>query len=335
MQTHGLPPSLPEVQALVADHSPQAIAQLGTTLWYRYHNFDGWAAVAFDSIIRLLGQVPVHAVALFLREINDRLATGLESQIGKWMSSQSAQALVGTFGGPLNQDVVALLGELVDDGVLSAVGAMSLVAAPAWRSLLSEALSSTALGSKPFGTSNAPQLQALDTIVAFFAPLVTDQESHASSSDNLLPSTLARQQRALSRRAALYTQSSLPDLAHCISLLVIQQDLYGLTAQEERARTIGALTMQVINGPAFQVAASRDPQALATAMLDSPFVLGIPAIATYRPKLLAAVLLALKDGTTGGCDFERVRLFHALTRSLQQHRRVLFRPKIGTCSCPL
>ncbi|ORY57990.1 hypothetical protein BCR35DRAFT_309518 [Leucosporidium creatinivorum] len=302
-QAHGLPPGLPELQSLLVDSSPSAIAQLGTTLWYRYHSYDNWGIIAFDSAVQLLSAVSPNTIAVFLREINERLPTGLESQIGKWVKGLQVGVLVGTFGSKLGERLASLLGELVTEGVLSASGAVTGVLLPAWKSLLVEATSTTAAADTSESTDtpmfDPTLLQALETIASVFGSLLGDPTTHSSSSTTTLtPTLLITHQRSSSRRMSLYTHSSLADIGRCLALLVIQLELWTTSGHLERAHKTSALIQQVNACPSFQMAVARDPQTLATAMLDSEFVTSIPAITVYRPKLLAALLLTLKDGNT-------------------------------------
>lgn len=254
----------------------------------------------------------------FLREINERLPTGLESHIGKWMTNMPLANVVQTFGGALAEGVKNLMAELVNEGILSSSGAVSLVILPAWRALLVEA---TAPWSAP--TNLDPTLlQALETVSSIFSHLVgfTSSSDSPSSSPTVPsdPTSLLQLQRSLSRRSSLYSISSLPDIGIAISLLVIQQEVWNiLPDQQERVKTVGMLLTHIGAEPNFQMAVARDPQTLATAMLDSLFVKGIPALGSYRPKLLAALLLTLKDGNTGesGSRYECARATNADSHS--------------------
>ncbi|KAM0789234.1 hypothetical protein ACM66B_000077 [Microbotryomycetes sp. NB124-2] len=304
-QSQGLPSTLPEVQSLVVDHSPHAIAQLGTRLWYRYHNYESWGATAFESVVRLLAQVPLHSAEAFLREMNDRLAGGLEPQIGKWVSSLSCQALVIAFGGPISSSLTTLLADLTNDQTLSAPALLALVIVPAWKTLLCElvgvvVLSSVESKGKDHGPVDPVLLQSLDTFTTLFALLATDVDV-AATINVATPANLVCKQRSICRRAPLYSQHSLATMAQCLSLLVIHQDvLTNSTTLNplDQSRNVAMLTMSVMNCEWFQASIRKSPQDLAANMLDSPLVSSVPAIATFRPKLLAAVLLALKDGST-------------------------------------
>lgn len=225
-------------------------------------------------------------------------------QIAKWVKGLQVGVLVSTFGSALGARLASLLGDLVTEGVLSASGAVTMVLLPAWKSLLVEATSQAAT-STPASTDtpmlDPTLLQALETISSVFGALLGDPASHSSTSTNgtLTPSLLITRQRSSSRRMSLYTHSSLADIGRCIALLVVQLEVWTALRHAGRAHSTAALIQQVHACTSFQMAVARDPQTLATAMLDSDFVTSIPTIAVYRPKLLAALLLTLKDGNTG------------------------------------
>lgn len=330
---------MPELQSLIVDSSPQAIAQLGTTLWYRYHSYDSWGVVAFDSCVQLLTNVSPSTIASFLREINERLPMGLEMQIAKWIAAQQPQTLVSTFGGPLGPNLATLFGALVTGGVLSACGAVTKIIPPAWRTLLVEA-TSPAPSAVATPAADSPSafdptlLRALETVSTVFGSLVGSDDLAAGSTHlSNSPSSLIARQRASSRRMSLYTHASLADIGRCISLLVVQLELWTSAGQTERAKHTSTLIQHVNSCPPFQMAVARDPQTLATAMLDSPFITTIPAIAPFRPKLLAALLLTLKDGSTGE-GLRPFRLDSSTDAIIPSQPRppTLCRPRIGTSS---
>ncbi|KAK4057288.1 RNA polymerase II mediator complex subunit [Microbotryomycetes sp. JL221] len=340
----GLPSTLPEVQTLISDHSPQAITQLGTRLWYRYHNYESWGALAFESILRIHTQLPFSVIVAFLREINDRLAGGLEPQIGKWINSLSSATLVSTLATNGDRSIVSnLLIELVQDQTLSAVGVLTFVVMPSWKSLISELVVSTTAGDNSSRTIDNNVLLALDSVTNLFAFLTTDWDLNTtaqslinsaslySTTDHsgleamlniagdasvgfndattpattMTPAFLVRKQRSIARRASMFTNACLHDIAQCLSLLVIQQDLCSTLTRnatnatnDNRAQMAAMLTMRIMNCERFQTCVTKNPQGLATHMLDSQFVLSIPAVTSFRPKLLTAVLLVLKDGST-------------------------------------
>ncbi|KDE04123.1 hypothetical protein MVLG_05415 [Microbotryum lychnidis-dioicae p1A1 Lamole] len=306
-QQQSLPAGFPELQGLLIDSSPQAIAQLGTTLWYRYHAFENWAVIAIESGVQLLAGVSASTIVRFLREINERLPTGLEAQIGKWIAQMPSYSMIATFGAHLSSGVAILLLELVTGGILSPSALITLVILPVWRTLLNAASSPTSPvshASVQAPSLDANLLQALDTITHIFGSLIT-RFSHAfggpASTEDLsnTPAALLQRQRGDSRCASLFTQASLAELGKCVASLAVQQDFWTTLGQHERAQTTGMLLVHLNSWPAFQTAVVRDPQVFASAVLDTAAVGAAPlATNSHRPKLLAALLLTLKDSST-------------------------------------
>lgn len=286
-----------ELQTLVQDGSPQAVAQLATTLWYRYHSSENWGQVVFDNSIWMLSQVPVPTILCLLREINERLPTGLEPCIGRWMTGMSQSRICSTFGGPLAPALALLFGDLVLRHTLSAIGAVTVIILPSWSALLASATTPVATLSSPVPSDDkSVQLRGLETIAAIFGTLVGCDPSRDPSNS---PSELLLRQGAESRRTSLYVPSGMPDVGRCISMLAIQQELWTARADYEKAHVASTLILHVSSGSSFKMSVARDPQAFASAMLDSPCVTVIPAAPAMLPKLLAALLLILKDGRTG------------------------------------
>ncbi|KAK4705575.1 protein SPA2, partial [Phenoliferia sp. Uapishka_3] len=294
-QSQTMPPGLPELQALAADGSPQAVGQLATTLRYRYHDFDNWGQVVLEAALQLLPHVSAIVVASFLREINERLPNGIEPHIARWIETMSPAVTGSTFGGPSAPSLGTICTELVHNGTISAAQALSHLRL-AWRTLLVDVTAPPIPPPTPITThpDKGAQLRGIETIAAIFARLVG---AESLPSATVSPASLLLCQRVESRRMSLYTRKSLPHIGHCMALLAIQQELWLYRENVDKAHAAGNLILQVSNGPAFRMAVARDPQALATSMLDSPFINGIPAAPFNRPKVLAALLLSLKDGS--------------------------------------
>ncbi|KAI5475649.1 Mediator complex, subunit Med12 [Pseudohyphozyma bogoriensis] len=295
-QTQGVPATLPDLAALATDVSPQAMTQLATTLWYRYHGFDNWGQLVFEGVIRLLPQVPIPTISAFLREINERLPAGLEPCVTRWMSGMSPTSLSATLGGPLAPIIAQLLGELVLEGTVSPSGAVTSIILPAWHVLLTNITTPP----PPFNPGmvmedKTPHLRGLETISSIFGSLIGCDPTRDPSQS---PAEILLRQRAESRRASLYTPTVLPDLGRCIAMLAIQQELYTSRADYEKSHVSSTLSLHVCGDPSFKMAIARDPQSLASAMLDSPSISNLPTARSFRPKLLAALLLILKDGST-------------------------------------
>lgn len=283
-----------DLQSLLVDSSPQAISSLASTLWYRHHAFDNWGVIIIDSAVLLLSQAPVNVVTSFLRAVKERLPAGLEHDIRRWISTKSAAGLAATFGGALVPSVEALFSELVLDGTITATGVVSGVVLPAWRALLVAATAVPISSDLGVSTQVDPGLlRALEAISNIFSHLVVGETSVTLSATDLLLC-----QRSASRRMSLYTPSSLPDVGRAIAMLVIQQELWTATDHIDKVQETTQLLVQISSWPAFQMAVARDPETFATSVIDHPLAI-LPVTPSYRPKLLAALLLILKDGSTG------------------------------------
>lgn len=255
-----------------------------------------------EAAVQLLPHVSAPVVAAFLREINERLPNGIEPHVSRWITTMTTASASAIFGGPSAVAIGVICADLVNDGTISSSRAVADLL-PAWRTLLVDATAPPILLPAPAITASdkSAQLRGIETITTIFSKLIAGEPSAASPAS---PAALLQRQRTDSRRMRLYTPGSLPDIGRCIALLAIQQELWLTRGNVDKAHAAGTLVLQVSSGSAFKMAVARDPQALATSMLDSPFITGIPAAPFNRPKVLAALLLALKDGSTGSCSVQ-------------------------------
>ncbi|KAM0749703.1 hypothetical protein T439DRAFT_381275 [Meredithblackwellia eburnea MCA 4105] len=302
-QAQSMPTGLPELQSLLIDNSPAATAQLATTLWYRYNSFDNWGQVVLEGALHLLPHVLPNVISAFLREIHERLPQGIEPHLARWMTHMSPHSASATFGGPSGASLVAVCAELVSEGTLRSATVVTHLL-PVWRTLLVDATAPPVLPTAVVvpTVDKTLQLRAVETLTTIFSNLVGVDVSSSTdvspTSTTLTPSALLQQQRAHSRRSSLFTTSSLPNIGRCIALLAIQQELWVARGSSDKATTTGHLILTVSSGDLFKMAVARDPQALASSMLESQFISTIPSAPANRPKILAALLLALKDGST-------------------------------------
>lgn len=353
-QTQALPSPLTELQTLLVDSSPAAVSQLASTLWFRYHANPSWSTIALDSVLRMAPQLPPASTACpspaasLLRALHDRLPTGLEPVLARWVGSMSAAQLCATFGGSDGPVRVALLNELIVEGTIGAVAMLKGAVLPLRRALLgllapvaSGQLVGAASAVAPVDPAATQALHNAHTIlssVIFSAPEPTTAGASAPSTSS--PTTLAVQQRLGARRAALGTRAALPAIAASLALLVIQQDVASVLGLPDLAESTGAVFLRLGTIPELQTLVVRDPAGFKDAMLDSETVGGIPRVELFRPKLLAGLLLLLKDGGAGASPLlsspsapsSRERAADvALT--LQLPRPALSRPRTGTSSC--
>ncbi|GAA5899173.1 hypothetical protein JCM8208_003025 [Rhodotorula glutinis] len=309
-QTQALPSPLTEFQSLLIDSSPAAISQLASTLWFRYHAHPSWSTIALDSVLRMAPQLPPATAtcpspaAALLRALHDRLPTGLEPVLARWISTMSAAQLCATFGGPDGPVRAALLNELVVEGTIGAIGMLKGVVLPLRRvllSLLTPAAAGQLVGTghalAPTDPAAAQALHNTHTIlssVIFSAPEPAAAGTSPPSTSS--PTTLATQQRLAARRASLGTRPALLAVAASLALLVVQQDVASVLGLPDLAESTGALFLRLGTLSELQTLVVRDPAAFKDAMLDSETVGAVPMIELFRPKLLAGLLLLLKDG---------------------------------------
>ncbi|GAA5978006.1 hypothetical protein JCM11641_004356 [Rhodosporidiobolus odoratus] len=292
-----------ELQSLLVDSSPPALAQLATSVSSRYAAYSNWAIVALAGVVQLLPQLLSVEVALaFVRALQERdfVVTGTLSQ---WIVTMSAAQLSATLNGPASNLVVNFFAGAVLDGLVSAPDMLKGVVLPAMRALVVQLL--------PVGTESQPRQvdPALVHALAALHALVTDliastlaleptmmTEQDIAPVQDVLPSALAAQQRQAGRSAALFTRANLPILAQLLSLLVLQQEGFTTASLPNAADEASSLFLKLSALPQVQGLFGGDPKGLRASMLDGEVIKSIPGAKECRPKLLAAVLLLLKDG---------------------------------------
>lgn len=297
-----------DLSVLLLDRSPQSLTSITTTLWYRYHSYENWGVVVFDTCVQLLATVPAPTIALLLRGISERLPGGLEVEIGRSFASMAPRAITALFSGPFAGELETLFVTLVLDGTVSGAVLLDTVILVAWRAAL--------VGATTSDVTDPATLRAIECVSTLFARVIgADDIIPVSSSLVHSPAQLLERQRLASRRRSLYTHTTVLSLGRCISMLVLSQEVWTSNSQPEKAHATSRTLSRFASSMSFQVSVAKDPQGLASAVLDGPFVEGIPAMPAARLKLLAALLLTLKDGSTGSSHFPP-RLQRVLTSFL-------------------
>ncbi|GEM07901.1 mediator complex, subunit Med12 [Rhodotorula toruloides] len=304
-KTPPLPYPLPEIQTLLVDSSDVAIAQLASTLWFRYHSHPDWATATLESVLHILPQLDsIEPVVAVLQTVHDRVCAGIGPAVARWAESSSVPAVAAVLGGQGGSRVAGLFGRLVIEGVLSAPFVLDKVVMPVRRALLSQL---TALTEPSAASSDPAVFRALQRSHAILSDVIALPHARTESSDlmetdepgqtsSTTPATLAAEQRRHSRRIALGTRAALPAVAQAISLLVIEQEVANVLAVEDLARPACDFLVQLGTVPELQTLFTRDPKALRDGMLRSPALATIPRIEKFRPKLLLGLLAMLKDG---------------------------------------
>ena len=314
VQTSNLSTSIPsplvDLQTLTIDSSPIAVSQLASTLFGRYghSSSDSWITLVIDSGIQLLSQLPtINPIVSLLKELDERLSEGLESTLIRWMRAKNPQHLVSILGGTQGSQLVGLLSELVIEGVLSLPLLVSEGFLPIWRSILVLVLAEAAqIGPEPLPLDMSLS-RALSVLTGALArafdvsPITSPDES---SEDCPFPKAvtlpvLFRQQRKSFRLGGLFTTSAVPAVSSLLSLLVLQQEVFHAAGSTQEAQNASSLFLQIVNLEQFQSVVIKVPQLIRIGMLESDFVKSLPSFETFKPKLLAGLLVALKDGGEG------------------------------------
>ncbi|BGP16920.1 RNA polymerase II mediator complex subunit [Rhodosporidiobolus nylandii] len=297
-----------EISSLLLDATPSAVSRLATLVSTHYATYDNYPVVAVDGVVQLLPQLPSPepGVAL-LSALAGRIHGGVARALARWVEAMTPQQLSATFAGSASAGLPGLLSGLIRESAVSAPEMVKSVILPLWRALLAQALLPGVAGESQQQLDPAVAA-ALDTVRAVVAALVlpigpspraTDMNlDGAALSPNSSPATLALRQRHSSRRASLFSHAHLPLLAQILSLLALQQEaLASLSlSRADLADSASALFLQVAALPELQALVARDPSAFSAGMLDGEALRGISGIEGLRPKLLAAVLVVLKDG---------------------------------------
>ncbi|GAA5934669.1 Srb8p [Sporobolomyces koalae] len=298
---------LAEIQSLASDSSTAAVTNVAATLHLRYGNMamDSWVPPVIDAAIQLLGQLSsIDPIVTLLKELDERFPEGLESIFVRWMGSKPPQNLVSILGGPQGLQLVNLLSELVVEGVLSLPVLVSDGFLPLWRSILALVLPELAKAANGAGSSALsldPTLsRALSLLTDALARAVNDPSSELEAEDSpktpILPSDLLRQQRKSLRLGCLFRLSSLAAVSSLLALLVLQQEVFAVATLSDKAQAASSLFLSITGSQPFQSLVLRDPQSVRSGMLDNALVRALPSFETFKPKILAGLLVALKDG---------------------------------------
>ncbi|GAA5910430.1 mediator of RNA polymerase II transcription subunit 12 [Sporobolomyces salmoneus] len=298
---------LVELQTLTVDSSPAAVSQLASLLHSRYGGStnETWLGNVIDSSIQLLAQLSsVDSIVGLFKELDERLRGGLELPLLRWMRSKAPQHLISILGGSQGTQVVTLLSDLVVEGVLPLPLLVSDGFLPTWRSILVLVLPGLAKHSAETVLEPLPLESTLSrTLVVLTEALAkaVDIPCPDASTDHpypspLSPSTLLTQQRKSVRLGCLFTSTSLPTVSSLLALLVLQQEVSTAAGLLDNAQAASALFLRIVNLQQFQSLVVKIPQSVRVGMLDSEFVRSLPSFDTFKPKLLASLLVALKDG---------------------------------------
>ena len=277
-QAQRLVSNLPELQGLLVDHSPASIAQVATTLWYRYHSYENWGIVIFEASIQLLVIIPVPVIANLLRELHERLPAGLDGMLEKWMGSVSESNLVDLAGGGLSGLLVELISTLASEGHITGSILLGSFVVPAITAILN---------------SSSDRTTALRSTLDLVAALLGSTGTEGATS-----TTLFAKHRSSSRRATLFTLPNLPIVGQLIALLHVTQSLTP-SLPPDSLEVITKFFKSICGSSAFRGIVAKEPERLASSMLESRFAKGVVEKSTYRSQILVGLLSCLKNGKTG------------------------------------
>ncbi|GAA5952811.1 hypothetical protein JCM3765_002972 [Sporobolomyces pararoseus] len=298
---------LVELQTLTVDSSPAAVSQLASTLNSRYggSSNESWLGLVIDSSVQLLPQLPsIEPIVELFKDLDERLKGGLESPLIRWMRSKAPQHLVSILGGPQGTQLVALLSELVVEGVLPLPVLVNDGFLPTWRSILVLVLPTLAKHSSEKESDplllESTLTRTLVVLTEALAKAVSIPSTNLST-DHPLPSPLSPvalllQQRKSVRLGCLFTSASLPTVSSLLALLVLQQEVFSAADLDENAQAASSLFLRIVSLQQFQSLVVKMPHLVRVGMLESDFVKSLPCFDTFKPKLLAGLLVALKDG---------------------------------------
>lgn len=280
MQPLPLAMKLPEIHTILENQTPESIAQTATTLWYRYHAFENWGVVIVDAAVQLLSSLSVAAVTMLLRELNERLALGVDGHLGRWISTMTASEIATLFSGELGVPLAELLAGLAADGTISGSNVLRSVVLPVLTALVQ--------------TTARRQLAAWTPISSLLTAILGE-----GVSSEVTPTNLVVLLRTSSRRATFFTRQTLPDVGRCLVLLLVQRALWAKTDEVEMVKQATTLLVLLSSSSPFRKVVAQEPQALAAAMLESPFATTANAQESYRPMILAGLLFCLNNGASG------------------------------------
>ena len=197
----------------------------------------------------------------------------------------SENDLVGLLGGGIGSSLVEVLSVLTSEGHITGSVLLGSFIVPAMEAILkSSSDRSIALRST---------LELLSSLIGASSPATMDRGPTESSSTNLFA-----KHRASSRNATLYTLPNLPLLGRLIALLHVQQALTPALPKES-LDIISRLLEGLCGSSAFRTIVAKDPQRLASAMLESSFAKEAGDRPSYCSQILVGLLSCLKHGKTG------------------------------------
>jgi hypothetical protein len=290
-----LPIPLPEMQALQADATAEAVAKVASSLWHRYRSHPNWITALLDSAILCIRQLAtIEPLVDLIRQLEAKMPLGgFSSALAPWTAGMRAAQAETLFGGPSGDATASFFAELAVAGVFHPIAIQQHLVAPARRVMLRLLLQ--AGSTADVGASVTTVLQNIQRILA---PIVGNMAGEGARSGDSV-TDLPRRQMIASRRSSLTRHAGLPSIAGALASLIVEQEVAARLGLEAHAQATGAYFVRLASLPRLQALFSRAPKALRDGMLDCAELNSLPGVKELRPNLLAGLLVILKDGGAG------------------------------------
>lgn len=290
-----LPIPLPEMQALQADASAEAVTKVASSLWHRYRGHPNWITALLDSAILYIRQLAtIEPLVDLIRQLEAKMPlSGFSSALAPWTVGMRAAKAETLFDGPSGEATASFFAELAIAGVFHPIAVQQHLVAPARRvmlRLLLQAGSAADVG--------AHVTTVLRNIQRILAPIVGNLAGEGARSVESV-ADLPRRQMIASRRSSLTRHAGLPSIAGALASLIVEQEVAARLGLDAHAQATGAYFVRLASLPRLQALVSRAPKALRDGMLDCVELNSLPGVKELRPNLLAGLLVILKDGGAG------------------------------------
>lgn len=327
-----LPIPLPEMQALQADATAEAVAKVASSLWHRYRSHPNWITALLDSAILCIRQLAtIEPLVDLIRQLEAKMPLGgFSSALAPWTAGMRAAQAETLFGGPSGDATASFFAELAVAGVFHPIAIQQHLVAPARRVMLRLLLQ--AGSTADVGASVTTVLQNIQRILA---PIVGNMAGEGARSGDSV-TDLPRRQMIASRRSSLTRHAGLPSIAGALASLIVEQEVAARLGLEAHAQATGAYFVRLASLPRLQALFSRAPKALRDGMLDCAELNSLPGVKELRPNLLAGLLVILKDGGAGEHSVDVSWVKYTSLTSVQRtaSRRASDRQRSSTSSCP-
>ncbi|GAA5987951.1 hypothetical protein JCM10908_007286 [Rhodotorula pacifica] len=284
-----LPVPLPEMQALLADTSDEAVSKVASCLWHRYRGHPSWLSALYDSAVLYIPQTAsIKPLVDLICQLDAKMPLGAFSDaLTPWTASMRVAQAETLFGGPSGEATAAFFADLAIAGVFHPIALQKHLIAPTRRVMLRILLQATS-----GGDVGASVTSVLRNVQLVLTPIIANLSGKPT--EDVVD--LTRRQRIASRRSSMTRYAGLPSIAEALASLIIEQEAAARLGLEAHAQAAGAYFVRLASLPRLQALFSRAPKALRDGMLDNSNLNSLPGAKVLRPNLLAGLLVILKDG---------------------------------------